>query len=85
MTKKSKNKKAENAPKAKVLKIKLSDLYRLEDWWAIWFGAILVFFVSIGAISKVPKLGRWTTTPFENLIQQAYPLYTGSAPARYIG
>jgi len=48
-----------------------SDLYKLEDWWAIWFGSILMALVSIGIIGndsllgKIPKLGKWTSNPID--------------------
>lgn len=48
-----------------------SDLYRLEDWWAIWFGSILLALVSAGIVGKdsllgnIPKLGKWTNNPLD--------------------
>ena len=40
-----------------------SDLWRLEDWWAVWLGFILLVAVVIGAIDTVPKVGGWTGSP----------------------
>jgi uncharacterized integral membrane protein (TIGR00698 family) len=44
-----------------------SSLYKNEDWWAIWFAAILVIFVAVKAIKTVPKLGKWTSNPLDIL------------------
>jgi len=44
-----------------------SDLWRLEDWWAIWFGAILLILTVIRVVNKVPKIGKWTTNPLDAL------------------
>jgi len=46
-------------------KTKLSDLWRLEDWWAVWFGGILLFLTSVGLVKVVPKIGKWTNNPVE--------------------
>jgi len=46
-------------------KTKLSDLWRLEDWWAVWFGGILLFLTSVGLVKLVPKIGKWKSSPFE--------------------
>jgi uncharacterized integral membrane protein (TIGR00698 family) len=37
-----------------------SPLWKLEDWWAVWFGFILIFLVAGGVITKVPKIGTWS-------------------------
>ena len=42
-----------------------SDLWRLEDWWAVWFGFLLLVAVVAGAIDTVPKVGRWTGSPLD--------------------
>ena len=46
-------------------KTKLSDLWRLEDWWAVWFGGILLFLTAVGLVKVVPKIGKWKSTPLE--------------------
>ena len=46
-------------------KTKLSDLWRLEDWWAVWFGGILLFLTSVGIVKIVPKIGKWKSSPIE--------------------
>lgn len=43
----------------------LSDLWRLEDWWAIWFGALLILVVAVGWVDAVPKVGKWATNPLD--------------------
>jgi uncharacterized integral membrane protein (TIGR00698 family) len=42
-------------------------LYRAEDWWAIWFAALLLVGVAVGAITSVPKIGKWTNNPLDAL------------------
>ena len=46
-------------------KTKLSNLWRLEDWWAVWFGGILLFLTSVGLVKIVPKIGKWKSSPIE--------------------
>ena len=42
---------------------KWSDLWRLEDWWAVWFGFIIILAAVTGAVDKVYKIGKWTDNP----------------------
>jgi len=42
-----------------------SDLYRKEDWWAIWFGGLLALAVILGLVDGVPKVGKWSTQPLD--------------------
>ncbi len=44
---------------------KWSDLWRLEDWWAVWFGAVLLFVIAAGIVNKVPKMGSWSSNPID--------------------
>jgi len=41
----------------------IRDLWRKEDWWAVWFGFILIGASLSRAVTKVPKVGKWTTDP----------------------
>ncbi|WP_406676500.1 YeiH family protein [Moorella sp. ACPs] len=41
--------------------INWSPLWKLEDWWAIWFGFILIFLAVNGFITKVPGIAKWTS------------------------
>ena len=55
-------------------KFKLSDLYKNEDWWAIWlgFGVILIGLISIisGAFAfKAAKVPTWGTESIPNVLQ----------------
>lgn len=38
-----------------------SPLWKLEDWWAVWFGFILIILAIAGVITKLPKFGKWTS------------------------
>jgi uncharacterized integral membrane protein (TIGR00698 family) len=44
-----------------------SDLIRKEDWWAIWFAAILALVVGFGWVTSVPVIGKWKTDPLNAL------------------
>ncbi len=53
-----------------------SQLLTQEDWWTVWFGlVILVVATALGLLTlsghitamKVPKLGKWTTSPVDLL------------------
>ena len=40
-----------------------SPLLRLEDWWAVWLGALLIALVTTQTVTLVPRVGRWTDQP----------------------
>lgn len=42
-----------------------AELYKAEDWWTVWFAAALIFGIAIGFITKVPKIGKWTSNPLD--------------------
>ena len=42
-----------------------SNLFRSEDWWAVWFGFFLLGLAIIGIIVGIPKPAKWTTNPFD--------------------
>ena len=39
------------------------ELYASEDWWSIWFAAVLMIGITAGLIAGVPKIGSWTGNP----------------------
>ncbi|MBN1588389.1 MAG: putative sulfate exporter family transporter [Pirellulales bacterium] len=45
------------------------ELYKTEDWWAVWIGfAILLFAVAVAGFHghvKAPSIQRWTTNPLD--------------------
>ena len=43
------------------------ELYTSEDWWAIWFAALLLIVISLGLISSVPRIATWTSNPLGSL------------------
>jgi len=54
-----------------------SDLWMKEDWWAIWFAAILTIAVYVGIITHVPKIGKWETNPLNAIpLEIIFPVLT---------
>jgi uncharacterized integral membrane protein (TIGR00698 family) len=41
-----------------------SDLIKLEDWWAVWLGFVLLATVFSGAVQNVPKMPKWAWGDF---------------------
>ncbi len=46
-----------------------------EDWWAVWFGAIIIIVAIIGFLGKTPKVGEWIANPLSG-----FQSYTRSVP-----
>ncbi len=44
---------------------KWSDLYKNEDWWAVWLGFVIILDAVVGLVGKVPMLGKWTDNPLD--------------------
>jgi len=42
---------------------RLSSLWKTEDWWAVWFGLVIIVVAILGFLGKAPKLGEWTSQP----------------------
>ena len=42
---------------------KLEELWKSEDYWSIWFAVVLFVGIIVGAITMVPKLHTWVTSP----------------------
>jgi uncharacterized integral membrane protein (TIGR00698 family) len=41
----------------------ISSLWKDEDWWAVWFGFLLIIASLTRLVTKVPKIGKWTDNP----------------------
>jgi len=41
----------------------VNSLWKSEDWWAVWFGFLLMAAGLSGLVAKVPKVGKWTNDP----------------------
>jgi uncharacterized integral membrane protein (TIGR00698 family) len=41
----------------------VENLWKSEDYWAIWFSVILFASILAGAVVTIPKIGKWTTNP----------------------
>lgn len=46
-------------------KSKQSGWWNAEDWWAVWFGFLIILAAVFKIIHKVPKLGKWTSSPLD--------------------
>ncbi len=44
-----------------------SPLYRREDWWAVWLGFGIIAAATVGLVSRVPRVGRWSSNPLAAL------------------
>jgi len=42
---------------------KLAPLIREEDWWAVWFGILIILGAVLGIVDRVPKLSSWADDP----------------------
>lgn len=45
----------------------MRDLWRLEDWWAVWIAGALLALAAAGVLPGVPRLGPWTVNPAHSL------------------
>ena len=50
------------------------DLIRLEDWWAIWLGFLLLGGVALGLLDGVPKIPKWAWGDFGALTGGIHPV-----------
>ena len=41
----------------------ISSLWKNEDWWAVWFGFLLIIASLTRLVTQVPRIGRWTDNP----------------------
>ncbi len=41
----------------------IDSLWKNEDYWAIWFGFIIILGALLGWIPRIPKIGKWTDNP----------------------
>jgi len=44
-----------------------STLWKSEDWWAVWFGLILIASSLSGSVTSVPKIRTWNDNPLDAL------------------
>ncbi|MBD3257036.1 putative sulfate exporter family transporter [candidate division GN15 bacterium] len=45
------------------MKDSISSLWKNEDYWAIWFGFIIIAGSLLQWIPRIPKVGKWTNDP----------------------
>ena len=41
----------------------ISSLWKDEDWWAVWFGFLLIIASLARLVTQAPKIGKWTGDP----------------------
>lgn len=54
-----------------------SELIRAEDYWAIWFGFIIIIGSILRWLPKIPKIGHWLTNPLDAFIITKEGVMTG--------
>jgi len=47
------------------MKSGISSLWKNEDWWAVWFGFIIIAGALTRIVPQIPKIGKWTQNPFD--------------------
>ena len=60
----------------------ISQIWKKEDWWAIWIALGAILLACFGWVSSVPKLGSWESNPldsFAGLLPALAALYVGIA------
>jgi uncharacterized integral membrane protein (TIGR00698 family) len=60
------------------MKSRFSSLWKEEDWWAVWFGFIIIVATLAGIVPRVPKLARWTSNPLDALLLVKDSVVTGN-------
>jgi len=45
------------------MKDSISSLWKNEDYWAIWFGFLIIIGALLTWIPKIPKVGKWSADP----------------------
>jgi hypothetical protein len=48
----------------------VENLWKSEDYWAIWFSVVLFGVILGGAVVSVPKVGKWVANPVLSLSGQ---------------
>lgn len=43
----------------------IRDLWKNEDWWAVWIGFAVIFAALAGIVPKIPKIGKWSDCPMD--------------------
>lgn len=43
----------------------ISSLWKSEDWWAVWFGFIIIIGAIFRFVPTIPKIGDWSGNPLE--------------------
>ncbi|MBI5968347.1 MAG: putative sulfate exporter family transporter, partial [Deltaproteobacteria bacterium] len=51
-----------------------SSLWKKEDWWSVWMGAVVIILAIGKAITKMPKIGKWIGDPLAALAPGTVPL-----------
>jgi uncharacterized integral membrane protein (TIGR00698 family) len=62
-----------------------SPLLTSEDWWAVWFGFLIILAALLGAVHQVPKIGKWTGNPLEAFLILKEGVVQGSIVLPLVG
>ncbi|UCC43174.1 MAG: putative sulfate exporter family transporter [Candidatus Zixiibacteriota bacterium] len=60
------------------MKTDFSSLWKHEDYWAIWFGFIIIAGALLAWIPKIPKVGKWTDRPLDAFMTVTDGIATGN-------
>ncbi|MEE9442295.1 MAG: putative sulfate exporter family transporter [candidate division Zixibacteria bacterium] len=41
------------------------DVWKNEDWWAVWIGFAIIIAALLRWIPDIPKIGKWSTSPLD--------------------
>ncbi len=56
----------------------LGSLWTNEDWWAVWFGFVIIIGALTRLIPKVPAIGKWEDNPFDAFLIVKEGVITGN-------
>lgn len=60
------------------MKSGISSLWKNEDWWAVWFGFIIIIGALTKLIPEVPKIEKWTENPLDAFFIVKEGIITGN-------
>ncbi len=56
----------------------ISELWKEEDWWAVWIGFIIIGLSLLQWVPKIPKVGKWSQNPLDAFLIIKDGMVTGN-------